>query len=133
MMKFLEGEEITAEELHAGIRAATLSFDIVPVLCGSAFKNKGVQPLLDAVVRYLPAPVDVPDVEGVDPAAFARSVEQKTELTDENRQPFATHPATILCVDRSYERTLDRDKRVSRRPGGNQHSDLRKRPDRGVC
>ncbi len=100
MMKFLEGEEISAEELHAAVRTATLGFHIVPVLCGSAFKNKGVQPLLDAVVRYLPSPVDVPDVEGVDPKAFAKSVENKTELTDEDkryRKPSDKEPFAALA------------------------------------
>lgn len=67
MEKYLEGEEISAEELIAGIRSATLGFKIVPVLCGSAFKNKGVQQLLDAVVDFLPSPVDIPPMEGVLP------------------------------------------------------------------
>ncbi len=100
MMKFLEGEVIEAAELYEAIRKATLSFDIVPVMCGSAFKNKGVQPLLDAVVRYLPSPEDVPDVEGVDPKAFAKSVEQKTELTDEDklyRKPSDSEPFSALA------------------------------------
>jgi elongation factor G len=62
--KFLEGKEISEAELIAAARAATISFKFVPVFCGSAFKNKGIQPLLDAVVRYLPSPIDIPDVEG---------------------------------------------------------------------
>jgi elongation factor G len=62
--KFLEGIEIPEAELIAAARAATISFKFVPVFCGSAFKNKGIQPLLDAVVRYLPSPIDIPDVEG---------------------------------------------------------------------
>jgi len=64
--KYVGEEEITADDLRVGIRAATLSGDVVPVLCGSAFKNKGVQPLLDAVVDYLPSPVDVPAIQGTD-------------------------------------------------------------------
>ena len=67
MMKYLDGEEITPDELKAGIRRATISAEFFPVLCGSAFKNKGVQLMLDAVVDYLPAPVDIPDVKGIDP------------------------------------------------------------------
>jgi elongation factor G len=67
MARYLDGEDISVEELRAAIRRCTLSFDLVPVLCGSAFKNKGVQPLLDAVVDYLPAPTDVPAVEGLRP------------------------------------------------------------------
>ena len=62
--KFLDGEELTAEELVAGLRKATIANEIMPVLCGSAFKNKGVQLLLDAVVDYLPAPIDVPAIKG---------------------------------------------------------------------
>jgi len=66
MEKYLEDQEIASGELHEALRKATLSLKLVPVLCGSAFKNKGVQPLLDAVIRYLPSPVDVPPVEGTD-------------------------------------------------------------------
>ena len=66
MEKYLEDQEIASGELHRALRKATLSLKLVPVLCGSAFKNKGVQPLLDAVCRYLPSPVDVPPVEGTD-------------------------------------------------------------------
>jgi elongation factor G len=63
--KYLHGKPITPEDLKASIRRSTIGLKLVPVLCGSAFKNKGVQPLLDAVIDYLPAPVDVPPVEGV--------------------------------------------------------------------
>ncbi|MHB1350947.1 MAG: elongation factor G [Desulfobulbaceae bacterium] len=66
MEKYLSDSEITPEELYKALRTATLSMDIVPVLCGSAFKNKGVQPLLDAVTRYLPSPLDIPPVQGLD-------------------------------------------------------------------
>ncbi|MEL7085550.1 MAG: elongation factor G [Cyanobacteria bacterium J06597_1] len=62
--KFLDGEELTTDELVAGLRKATIANEIMPVLCGSAFKNKGVQLLLDAVVDYLPAPIDVPAIKG---------------------------------------------------------------------
>ena len=64
MMKYLEGEEITIPELKEGIRKATLNVEFYPVLCGSAFKNKGVQPVLDAIIDYLPSPVDVPAIKG---------------------------------------------------------------------
>ena len=67
MEKYLGGEELTPEELIAGIRKATINLAICPVLCGSAFKNKGVQPLLDAVVDFLPSPVDIPAMVGRDP------------------------------------------------------------------
>ena len=59
-MKYLEGEEITEQELKEGIRRATTAVEFYPVLCGSAFKNKGVQLLLDAVIDYLPSPLDIP-------------------------------------------------------------------------
>ena len=64
MEKYLGEEEITADDLRRALRKATLASQAVPVLCGSAFKNKGVQPLLDAVVDYLPSPLDVPPVIG---------------------------------------------------------------------
>jgi elongation factor G len=67
MLKYLEGEEISTAELMAGLRKSTIAGHVVPVLCGSAFKNKGVQAMLDAVLDYLPSPVDIPPVEGVDP------------------------------------------------------------------
>jgi len=67
MEKYLEGKEIGEAELRRGIRAGTLSLKIVPILCGSAFRNKGVQPMLDAVVDYLPSPFDIPPVKGVEP------------------------------------------------------------------
>jgi elongation factor G len=66
MEKYLDEQPIAADEIIRAIRAATINLDLVPVLCGSAFKNKGVQPLLDAVLSYLPSPSDIPPVEGVD-------------------------------------------------------------------
>ncbi|MFH0925284.1 MAG: elongation factor G [bacterium] len=67
MEKYLEGEELTNKEIIKCVRKGTLSFSIIPVLCGSSFKNKGVQTLLDAVVDYLPSPIDIPPVEGYHP------------------------------------------------------------------
>ena len=67
MMKYLEGEEISAEEVKAAIRKGTIENNIVPVLCGTAYRNKGVQMLLDAVIDYMPAPTDIPDIKGVNP------------------------------------------------------------------
>ncbi len=66
-MKYLEGEEITAPELKAALRKATINNEIVPVICGTSYRNKGVQKLLDAVVDYMPAPVDIPAIKGIDP------------------------------------------------------------------
>ena len=67
MMKYLEGEELTKDEIKQGIRNATIACKMTPVLCGSSYKNKGVQPLLDAVVEYMPSPLDVPAIKGVVP------------------------------------------------------------------
>lgn len=66
MMKYLEGEEITEEEMHTALRKATIANEIVPVLCGTAYRNKGVQHLLDAVIAYLPSPLDIESIKGVD-------------------------------------------------------------------
>ncbi|WP_049690616.1 elongation factor G [Anaerococcus jeddahensis] len=67
MMKYLEGEEVTVEEMKNAIRKGTIEKKIFPCLCGSAYKNKGVQALLDAIVDYMPSPLDIPDVQGTDP------------------------------------------------------------------
>ena len=83
--KFLEGETPTPEELKKALRGATISMHVFPVMCGSAFKNKGIQTLLDAVVDYLPSPIDLPPVEGVDPAD--PSVVLTRETSDE--APFS--------------------------------------------
>ncbi|MED4731821.1 elongation factor G [Aneurinibacillus migulanus] len=91
MMKYLEGEEVSVEELKAAIRQATISVKFFPVTCGSAFKNKGVQPMLDAVIDYLPAPIDVPAIQGVVPD----SDEQVTrESSDE--APFSALAFKIM-------------------------------------
>jgi elongation factor G len=82
--KYLEGEEVGADELRRALRAGTLAYQIVPVLCGSALKNKGIQPMLDATIDYLPSPLDVAAVTGLDP----RSGEQATRHTDPD-EPFA--------------------------------------------
>src|SRR4029078_1716418 len=65
--KYLSGEAISNDELRAALRRATVAGRLHPVICGSAFKNKGVQPLLDSVVHYLPSPLDMPPLEGLDP------------------------------------------------------------------
>jgi elongation factor G len=66
-MRFLEGDEITIPEIYRALRKATIRGDLIPILCGTALRNKGVQPLLDAAIRYLPSPLDIPPVEGTDP------------------------------------------------------------------
>ncbi|WP_456434275.1 elongation factor G [Thermosulfuriphilus sp.] len=67
MEKYIEGEEISKEEIKVVVRRATVNLEAVPVLCGSAFKNKGIQPLLDAVIDYLPSPLDIPPIKGLNP------------------------------------------------------------------
>jgi len=83
--KFLSGEEPTIEEIKAGIRELTIAGDAYPVLCGSSFKNRGVQPMLDAVVDYLPSPLDVPAVEGHD----VRDLEKIVARKPSSDEPFA--------------------------------------------
>ena len=83
-MKFLEGEELTIDELKYAIRKATIAMAITPVLCGSSYKNRGVQHLLDAIVDYLPSPIDVDHVRGVNPDT---DVEEERKTSDE--EPFA--------------------------------------------
>ena len=85
MEKYLEGEELTIDELKAGIRQLTINGEAFPVLCGSAFKNRGVQPMLDAVIEYLPSPLDVPDVEGSSPS----NEEEKLTRKASSDEPFA--------------------------------------------
>src|SRR5690625_5005572 len=84
MMKYLEGEEITVEELKKAIRTATLNVDIYPVFCGSAFKNRGVQLLLDGVIDYLPAPTDVAAIQGILPES-----EEEIERKASDNEPFS--------------------------------------------
>lgn len=85
MEKYLEEGELTVDELKAGIRQLTISGESFPVLCGSAFKNRGVQPMLDAVIEYLPSPLDVPDVMGSNPADEEEKLSRKASADE----PFA--------------------------------------------
>lgn len=84
MEKYLGGEEISVDELKDAIRKATLSVEFFPVVCGSAFKYKGVQPMLDAVVAYLPSPLDVPAIKGIDP-----STDEEVERHSSDEEPFS--------------------------------------------
>lgn len=79
MMKYLEGEELTVEEIKAGIRQGTLNVELYPVLCGSAFKNKGVQLMIDAVLDYLPAPTDVAAIKGIIPGTEEEITRESTD------------------------------------------------------
>jgi len=110
LMKYLDGEEITAEEIKNAIRKMTIAGEMTPVLCGSAYRNKGIQPLLDAIVDYLPSPLDIPAVVGEDP----RTGNEKTrEAKDEG--PFSALAFKImsdpfvgkLAFFRVYSGTID--------------------------
>jgi elongation factor G len=92
MMDYLEGEEITEERVKAAIRRATLDMALIPVLCGSAFKNKGVQMLLDAVVDYLPSPRDVPAVHGLN----AHNGHEEIRQADDDTEPFSALAFKIM-------------------------------------
>ena len=108
MMKYLEGEELTEEEIKKGIRIGTLANKIVPVVCGSSYKNKGVQELLNAVVDFMPSPLDIPHIKGV--TLDGEETERKTSDTE----PFAALAFKIatdpfvgkLCFFRVYSGTL---------------------------
>ena len=109
MMKYLDGEELTIEELKKGLRAATISLAITPVLCGTAYRNRGVQKLLDAVIDYMPSPLDIPAIEGVNP-----NTEEADCRHASDEEPFsalafkiATDPFVgKLCFFRVYSGTL---------------------------
>jgi elongation factor G len=92
MMSYLEGEEISEEEIRAALRKGTCAVQLVPVLCGSSYKNKGVQPLLDAVIYYLPSPLDVPPVQGL---SLDTEAEVVREASDE--APFAALAFKIMA------------------------------------
>ena len=110
MEKYLEGEELTVEEIKGAIRKATIANQVVPVCCGSSYRNKGVQKLLDAVVDYMPAPTDIPDVTGVDPTTG----EEDSRKADDNA-PFSALAFKImtdpfvgkLCYFRVYSGTVN--------------------------
>ncbi len=89
--KYCEGEEISIEELKAALRKATIANQIVPVCCGTSFKNKGVQKLLDAVIDYMPSPVDIPAIKGVDP-----KTEEETERPADDSAPFSALAFKIM-------------------------------------
>lgn len=115
LVKYLEGEEITPDEIRETVRKATLDLEITPVFCGTAFKNKGIQRLLDGVIDYLPSPLDVPAVEGVVPRTD-RAVERRPEVSE----PFsaiafkiATDPYVgKLTFMRVYSGALDKGSQV---------------------
>ena len=108
--KYLGGEEITEEELKAALRKACIACELVPVFCGSAYRNKGVQKMLDGVVEYMPAPTDIPSIKGVDPVTG-----EETERHSSDTEPFSALAFKImndpfvgkLAFFRVYSGTLD--------------------------
>ncbi len=110
MIKYLEGEEITPEEIINAIRTATVKVEITPVLCGSSYKNKGVQPLLDAIVDYLPSPLDIPSIKGL--AVDSDETEERRSSDDEPFSALAFKIVTDpyvgkLAYFRVYSGTLE--------------------------
>ena len=109
MMRYLEGDEFTVDELKVALRRACCKNEIVPVLCGSAFKNKGVQKLLDAIIDYMPSPIDVPDIKGTNEAG------EEVAIKSSDDEPFAALAFKImsdpfigkLCYFRVYSGTLE--------------------------
>ena len=110
MEKYLEGEELTKEEIKRGIRTGTLANTLVPVVCGTSYRNKGVQKLLDAIIDYMPAPTDIPPIKGVNPETG-----EETDRPSSDEEPFsalafkvATDPFVgKLCFFRVYSGTLN--------------------------
>ena len=110
LMKYLDGEELTIEEIKSCIRKSTIANHMVPVCCGSSYRNKGVQKRLDAVVDYMPAPTDVPDIKGVNP-----DTEEEESRPSSDEAPFAALAFKImtdpyvgkLCFFRVYSGTVD--------------------------
>ena len=110
MMKYLEGEEITVDELKVALRKATIANELVPVCCGTSYKNKGVQKLLDAVIDFMPSPLDIPAIKGVNP-----DTDEPDERKASDDEPFAALAFKImtdpfvgkLCFFRVYSGTLE--------------------------
>jgi elongation factor G len=92
MMKFLEGEEITVPEIKKVIRRETIAGRMVPMFCGSAYRNKGVQMMLDGVVDYMPSPLDIPPIKGIDP-----TTEEETERVADDKGPFSALAFKIMA------------------------------------
>jgi elongation factor G len=125
MMKYLEGEELTVEEIKACIRKGTLANTMVPVCCGTSYRNKGVQKLLDAIIDYMPSPTDIPAIKGVNPET---GEEEERHASD--KEPFsalafkiATDPYVgKLCFFRVYSGTIN--------AGGSVYNSTKQNPER---
>jgi elongation factor G len=114
MEKYLGGEELSVDEIKRAIRKGTLAFEFVPILCGSAFKNKGVQPMLDAVVDFLPSPLDLPPTAGVDPKTDAPMSRKNTEEDPFSALAFkiVADPFGKLTYFRVYSGKIDKGSEV---------------------
>jgi elongation factor G len=126
MEKYLADEEITADDLRAALRAATLANEVVPVLCGSAFKNKGVQPMLDAVVDFLPSPLDLPPTMGTKPG----SSEETEERPADDSAPFSALAFKIMTDPYVGKLTYLRVYSGSLRKGGSVANTTKDRKER---
>ena len=121
MEKYLDDQELTVEDLNAAIREGTLHHDLVPVICGSAFKNKGVQPMLNAVVDFLPSPLDIPPVEGETPKG------EEASRTPSDDEPFSALAFKIMSAPqvgkltyfRVYSGKLDKGSQIVNMRTGN--------------
>jgi elongation factor G len=138
MEKYLEGEELTVDEIKAAIRTGTIAFEFVPVLCGSAFKNKGVQPMLDAVVDFLPSPIDIKPTEGID--MHGEPIERKASENEAfsalafkvvadpygKLTYFRVYSGKVEKGSEIYNSTKDRKERIGRilRMHANQREDI---------
>jgi len=127
MEKYLGGQEVSVEEIKAILREATLKFELVPVLCGAALRNKGIQPLLDAVVDYLPAPVDIPPVQGFNPKTGKQESRHSSDqepfaalafkiMTDEGRKLayIRVYSGVLRTEQEVYNSTKGKRERVAR-------------------
>ncbi|WP_455631279.1 elongation factor G [Megamonas sp.] len=92
MMKYLEGEELTEEEIKAALRKATVECTLCPVVCGSSYKDKGIQPMLDAVVDYMPSPLDIPPIKGINP-----DTNEEDHREADDSEPFAALAFKIMA------------------------------------
>ncbi|MFN8846765.1 MAG: elongation factor G, partial [Bdellovibrionales bacterium] len=127
--KYLNGEQVSSAELKSALRKGTLSLKVFPVLCGAAFKNKGVQPLMDAVVDYLPSPIDIPAIKGTHPEKAEKELECPTEFEAPvaalafkiANDPFAgtltyirVYSGTVKLGDQLYNPRTDKKERIQK-------------------
>ncbi|NIM06391.1 MAG: elongation factor G [Armatimonadetes bacterium] len=125
MSKYLETGSLSVEEIQAGLRKGTLSYSMVPVLCGAALKNKGIQPLIDAVVDYLPSPLDVPEVKGVTPESDEVTIRRASD-----DEPFCALAFKVISDPHVGKLTYFRVYSGESRRGASVHNSTRKKKQR---